>query len=236
MFVELTDAPPERLGGKGAGLARLLQLGLPVPPTLVVPVEARGVLDDPAEVVRRLGQPLAVRSSAVGEDATDRSAAGQYESIMGVTAAGLVDAVARVYSSASSERVRAYQGEGAGDMAVVVQRQVPTDRAGVVFSADPLTGADEVIIECVFGHGEQLVSGTANPDRYSVSQDGTVRARVALRDGGTRTLRTLRDDEARSVADLAHRAAAGFGRPVDVEFCFEGGELWLVQCRAITAL
>lgn len=236
MYVELTDAPPDRLGGKGAGLAQLVRLGLPVPPAVVVPVEARGVLDDPEGVVCRLGEPLAVRSSAVGEDAADRSAAGQYESLMGVTRDGLTDAVAAVYRSASSERVHAYRGDTGSEMAVVVQREVPSDRAGVAFSVDPMTGADEVLIECVFGHGEQLVSGNANPDRFSVQADGHVRARVALRDGSTRTLRSLRDDEARSVAVLAQQAADGFGAPVDVEFCFEGETLWLVQCRAITTL
>jgi phosphoenolpyruvate synthase/pyruvate phosphate dikinase len=63
-----------------------------------------------------------------------------------------------------------------------------------------------------------------------------VTARVAARAGARRLLRTLRDDEARAVADLARRAERGFGRPVDIEFCFERRRLWLVQCRPITTL
>jgi len=87
VIVELGEAPTDRVGGKADGLARLVELGLPVPPALVLPVGEE--LDDPATVARRLGEPLAVRSSAVGEDSAERSAAGQYETVLGVRAAGL---------------------------------------------------------------------------------------------------------------------------------------------------
>lgn len=236
MFLELSTAYGDRLGGKGMGLARLTEMGLPVPPAVVVPVDAEGELADPRAVVERLGTPLAVRSSAVGEDATDRSAAGQYESLMGVAADDLRDAVAAVHRSAASDRVRAYRGNDQQGMAVVVQREVRSDRAGVAFSSDPMGSSDAILIEAVFGHGEKLVSGEANPDRYRVGPDGSVAARVALRDGGRRVVRCLRDDEASAVAAVTRRAASGFGHPVDVEFCWERGSLWLVQCRAITTL
>lgn len=235
MYIELTDASEERIGGKGAGLARLVTIGLPVPPAVVVPVDARGELHGADELAQRLGEPLAVRSSAVGEDAGDRSAAGQFETRLGVRAHELAAAVSEVYASTQSERAQAYGG-GDMPMAVVVQRQVEADRAGVAFSVDPVTGKDEIAIECVFGLGEQLVSGLTNPDRYWVQPDGTVRARAAVREPPWRTLRCLRDDEARRVAALVRQAANGFGCPVDVEFCFEGGALWLVQCRAITTV
>ncbi len=209
------------IGGKAEGLMRLQALGLPVPPFVVLPVG--GDLDERA--VAKLGEPLAVRSSALGEDAAERSAAGQYETVLDVTCAGLPDAIARV--RASTERARAYGGSD--DVAVVVQRQVRATRAGVAFSRDPVTGADEVVIECALGGGEAIVSGLVTPDRYRV-RDGAVRARAS--DG----VRTLRDDEARALVALVRRAEDGFGRPVDVEFCFEGREAWLVQCRPITTL
>ena len=82
MIVELGQAPAERIGGKAAGLARLVELGLPVPPAVVLPPGEE--LDDSAAVVARLGEPLAVRSSAVGEDGVERLAAGQYETVLGV--------------------------------------------------------------------------------------------------------------------------------------------------------
>ncbi|HEY5693098.1 MAG TPA: PEP/pyruvate-binding domain-containing protein [Gaiellaceae bacterium] len=209
------------IGGKAEGLIRLRELELPVPPFVAVPVGEE--VDEAA--VAALGEPLAVRSSAVGEDAADRSAAGQYETVLGVTQATLRDAVAHVRSSTA--RAQAY-GAG-GDVAVVVQRQVPATRAGVAFSRDPVSGDDSVLIECALGGGEAVVSGEVTPDRYRV-EDERVHARA------TGAIRTLRDDEAREVAGLVRRAEAGFGMPVDVEFCFEGRTLWLVQCRPVTTL
>jgi phosphoenolpyruvate synthase/pyruvate phosphate dikinase len=235
VIVRLEETRPNEAGGKATGLRRLVELGLPVPPAVVVPISARGAVtdDEVRAVVAQLGEPLAVRSSAAGEDAADRSAAGQYESVAGVRGEGLAAAVRRVWESGASERAIAYAGEAA-PMAVVVQREVASTRAGVAFSHDPLSEDDAVLIESVFGHGERMVSGLADPDRFWVGADGAVRARLADKDGARRLLRTLRDDEACAVADLTRRAEAGFRHPVDVEFCFEGRALWLVQCRAIT--
>lgn len=246
-LAEAGAAGEARVGGKAAGLAHLVELGLPVPPALVLPVGWQGGAGELSAILRELGPPLAVRSSAVGEDAADRSAAGQYTSILGVRdTASLGRAVARCRASADAERVRAYTGGAPVRMAVVVQRQVRATRAGVAFSHDPVTGADEVVIEAVPGYGEGLVAGVLNPDVFRVA-NGHVRARRADKGAVTaagrrrvlaperRLSRTLRDDEAQAVAAMVRRAQAGFGRPVDVEFCFAGSALWLVQCRPITA-
>ncbi|MEP6972979.1 MAG: PEP/pyruvate-binding domain-containing protein [Actinomycetota bacterium] len=234
---EARAAPVELIGGKAHGLVALIALGLPVPPAVVLPVSDTGDLGvEPAEIVRMLGgAPLAVRSSGVAEDTDERSAAGQFESVMGVTADDLLEAVVRVRRSATSNRVRAYSGD-ASSVAVVIQREIPASRAGVAFSRDPTTGSDEVVIECAFGHGEAIVSGAVTPDRYRVTADGTVAARLSIGAHARGLLRTLRDDEAVDLADLTRRAEDGFGRPVDVEFCFERRRLWLVQARAITTL
>jgi rifampicin phosphotransferase len=223
VILELRDATLEQAGGKAAGLARLVELGLPVPPAVVLPAGAR--LDDGDAIATRLGEPLAVRSSAIGEDAADRSFAGQYETVLGVDRAGLAAAVEHV--RAGTSRAQSY-GAG-GEVAVVIQHEVRATRAGVAFSRDPVSGADEVFVECALGGGERIVSGLVTPDRYWVS-DGLVRARAAG------AVRTLRDDEARRIAELVRTAERGFGKPVDVEFCWEGRMLWLVQCRAITTL
>jgi pyruvate,water dikinase len=217
------EASADRVGGKAAGLARLVELGLPVPPAVVVPVGA--TLEEVAPLVDALEEPLAVRSSAVGEDAPDRSAAGQYETVLGVRHEELADAVARV--RASTDRARAYGGSD--DVAVIVQRQVPATKSGVAFSRDPTTGEDVCVVECAFGSGEGVVSGEISPDRFRLSAAG-ISARVAG------ALRTLRDDELLELAAHVARAEEGFGYPVDVEFCYERRQLWLVQCRAITTL
>lgn len=254
---------PATVGGKATGLARLVQLGLPVPPAFVLPTEvharwrARKHLNESdwralTEAVRELEEPLAVRSSAADEDTAGRSAAGQYESVMGVRGFDrLVAAIEECYRAVDSQRARAYRGERDGAMALVVQREVPSDRAGVGFSVDPVTRADtHVLLEAVFGHGEGVVSGLVTPDRYWVKRAGVaVRARVAEKavaadgrggvaelPGERRAARVLRDDEAVRVAELVLEAERGFGTAVDVEFCLGGAELWLVQCRPITTL
>lgn len=235
---EAGSAPQAEIGGKAAGLARLAALGLPVPPAVVVPAGAEGVLaeSDREAVLAAAGDPpYAVRSSGATEDAADRSAAGQYESLMGVGADDLAGAVRRVWESAGHDRARSYTGEHGGAMAVVIQREVRSDRAGVAFSRDPLTGEDAAVVECVFGHGERLVSGSSTPDRYRV-EGGEVHTWVAEKEGDRRLLRTLRDDEVRALAALARRAEAGLGYAVDVEFAVAERTIWLVQARPITAL
>lgn len=223
MIFELRQAPAEVIGGKAAGLARLQELGLPVPPAVVLPVGAE--LEDPEEVVNRIGEPIAVRSSAVGEDARDRSAAGQYETLLGIRKDTLADAIAHV--RASTERARAYGGET--EIAVVLQRQVAATKAGAAFSHDPMTGDDAAVVECAFGSGEAVLSGQVTPDRYRVV-NGQIHARV------TGPLRTLRADELERLLELVRCAEEGFGHPVDVEFCFERTKLWLLQCRPITSV
>jgi phosphoenolpyruvate synthase/pyruvate phosphate dikinase len=234
VIAELAEAPADRIGGKAIGLARLARGGLPVPPAVVVPIGEVVTAEELAAAAERLGEPLAVRSSASGEDAGERSAAGQFETLLGVTRAELPSAVEHVRRSATSARAQAYGADA--QMAVLIQRQVHATRAGVAFSRDPLTGVDEVVIEAVFGYGDALVSGEAAPDRYRVAPDDSVRARIANKGGGTALLRTLRDDEAVEVARHVRRAEGVFEAPVDVELCFEGATLWLVQCRPITTL
>jgi phosphoenolpyruvate synthase/pyruvate phosphate dikinase len=243
------DEVDGRAGGKASGLSRLAALGLPVPPAVVLSAAAytrwRETGELPGEALaralERIGPPLAVRSSALDEDTEGRSAAGQYESVMGVqTLADLVAAVEACYRATESERARAYRGAIEAELALVIQREVPADRAAVAFSRDPLGDHDSILLEVVYGHGEQLVSGHVDPDRYWVARDlGTVRARVADKrsvPAALRFARTLRDDEAAAAARLVLEAEEGFGRPVDVELCFEGPRTWVVQCRPITTL
>lgn len=260
---QVVELPVAKVGGKAKGLARLAALGLPVPPARVLDADAHaefartGRLGDAvvqalAEVADELGAPLAVRSSAADEDVAGKSAAGQYESVMGVSGVdALRAAVEHCYRAADSERARAYRGDGDAGLALVVQCEARAQRAGVAFSADPVTGAGEwILVEAAFGHGEGVVAGEVTPDRYRVRRaDGAVTARIADKAlwsdgrGGSgplvaerRLARVLRDDEARRTAELVELAERGFGCPVDVELCWAGPELWLVQCRPITTL
>ena len=261
-LAEADAAGVGRVGGKAIGLAKLSSLGLPVPETRVLPASAHrhwrehGELAEEdreslREVVAELGGPLAARSSATDEDAGDRSAAGQYESVMGIgTERALAEAAELVFRTAGGERARAYRGGKPPDVALVIQREIASQRAGIGFSADPVSGdRTAVLLEVAFGHGEGVASGQVTPDRYRVLSDGAVAARVAdkpeLADGDghvaptgaeRRITRTLRDDEAREIAAMVRLAERGMGCAVDVEFCFAGPALWAVQCRPITAL
>jgi phosphoenolpyruvate synthase/pyruvate phosphate dikinase len=260
---EAAALPLSSVGGKAGGLSRLAAMGLRVPPARVLPVDAHrrfvelGALDVElrdalAAAAADLRYPLAVRSSGANEDLVGKSAAGQYESVMGVMGRdGLYAAAERCYAAAASDRVRVYQQGDPGGLALVIQEQVESQRAGVAFSIDPVSGSSvAVIIEAVFGHGEGLVSGSLAPDRYAVGRPGAAvrarRVRKAQLANGTgaltdvnderRLTRVMRDDEARRVAELVLVAERGFDTPVDVEFCWAADELWLVQCRPITTI
>jgi phosphoenolpyruvate synthase/pyruvate phosphate dikinase len=253
----------ELVGGKARGLAALLGLDLPVPAAVVLTTDAHARFRESGSLeesdrrallasLEQLGEPLAVRSSAADEDTGDRSAAGQYDSVMGLRGAeAVVAAVERCWREAESGRALAYRGGTPASVALVVQREVIADRAGIAFSVDPVTGADDaVLIEAVFGHGEGAVGGAVTPDRYRVERESeTVTARVADKEVAAngagelspvpderRTARVLRDDEARAVARLVAKAEQGLGRALDVEYCFARGQLWAVQCRPITTL
>jgi pyruvate,water dikinase len=238
---------PARVGGKAHHLAQLLAAGFPVPEGVVVTTSAlarqaqgaaTGFPDDLRSTleraVARLGWPVAVRSSGVAEDLADASYAGLYETVLDVADTdALVDAVLRCRASASAARVRNYRpahdgGAGAG-MAVLVQRMVAADAAGVAFTANPVTGdRDQAVIDAVPGLGDRLVSGETDAERWSV------RANEAVLQGDGKAALTA--GQALAVAHLARRVAAHFGQPQDVEWAIADGAVHVLQARPITAL
>jgi pyruvate,water dikinase len=174
------------------------------------------------------GGPFAVRSCAAIEDGASRSFAGQFESVLDVRGLdATVDAVARVASSADSDRVRAYGGAAATrEIAVLVQRFVTPVASGVAFSRNPLTGLSEVIIEAVPGSGESLVQEGVTPDRW-VDKWG---AWLEKPQQGV-----LTDEVAAQVAAQVRAVDGAFGRPVDLEWVYDGHGLHWVQLRPMTA-
>jgi menaquinone-dependent protoporphyrinogen IX oxidase/phosphohistidine swiveling domain-containing protein len=149
-----------------------------------------------------------------------------------------VDAVRRCWSSVWTARALAYRArqgtphtEVAG--AVVVQRMVPADVAGVLFTADPVTGRrDRVVLEGVRGLGDALVSGRVTPQRWVV--DAGTRLVLEGPDGANQQL--LDDARVRELAGLGLRAAALAGTPQDLEWAIAGERCWLLQSRPITSL
>jgi pyruvate, water dikinase len=257
-------ARPELFGGKAAQLGAALLAGLPVPAGFALSwsrVEALAS-DDGAlrafsgQLLDALEGPLAVRSSAVGEDSAGASFAGQHQTRLGVfTADELAEAIRSVHDSAFADGALAYRARlgvaGAPRMGVVVQRLVQAECAGVMFTRDPLTGADERVIEAAWGLGEAVVAGTVTPDRYRLARDGTVLEReagekdLALRmvPGGVREEEVAPELVHRLCLDagclealhgLALRCERAFGPELDLEWAFEGDALHLVQHRPIT--
>jgi pyruvate, water dikinase len=274
-----------RAGGKGASLARMSELGLPVPEGFVVPADAlervvdaaalRAALPDheeaqaivaAAEVPQEIAEayvalgddpPVAVRSSACAEDSETASYAGQQETYLHVRGADAVrDRVRDCWASFFSERAIFYrQKKGSLDdlgMAVVVQRMVRADVAGVLFTCDPVRGRrDRMVVEAVLGLGEAAVSGQVTPDHYILKRDGTVRkahvarqpfAVVPIEGGGVgeRELGEeggepkLGEEHLRALARLGDDLEQRLGGPQDIEWALEGGELYVLQARPVT--
>ena len=118
-------------------------------------------------------------------------------------------------------------------MAVVVQRMVEPDKSGVLFTVDPVQRRrDQMIVEAVFGLGEQVVSGEVTPDHYVVDRAGSGQARAASSNGGVLEPDELSGTSRSSAATLEER----FGGPQDVEWAIAGGELYLLQSRPVTTL
>ncbi len=228
------------VGGKAAGLAELHRMGLSVPGAFVI-LDARE--DEFPEALESHyaalgGGAVAVRSSAIGEDGQDASFAGQYATeldVCGIEA--LREAIGVCVRSLSGAAVDAYHVEqadgGSGRMCVVVQRMVEATRAGVLFSADPVSGRhDRLVIDAVEGLGEALVSGDVTPDHYVLDPDNQV-LRVDL--AGEKPL--LAPDEVENLAAGARRAVDHQGHPLDMEWAIDAdGALHWLQARPITTL
>jgi pyruvate,water dikinase len=205
--------------------------------------------------------PVAVRSSAVDEDGAGASFAGQHDTFLNVAGADQVWwAVARCAASFAGERALAYRrrtGLAArpARAAVLVQHLVPADAAGVVFSANPVSGArDEVVVNAALGLGESVVAGTVTPDAIVVGREDLAVLAYVIADkrrmtvavpGGVREVAVPRSlahvpaidaAQARAAATLAIDLERETGRPVDLEVAWVGSELFLLQCRPITTL
>ncbi|PNG89558.1 rifamycin-inactivating phosphotransferase [Streptomyces malaysiensis] len=216
-------------------------------------------------ITRALGRhgeqaAYAVRSSATAEDLPTASFAGQqdtYLNVVGPTA--ILQHISRCWASLFTERAVIYRRRGGIDhrtvhMAVVVQRMVFPDAAGILFTADPVTGNRKVAtVDAGFGLGEALVSGLVNPDVFTVRHGEIVartiaakqRAVHALPDGGTREAAidarrqeqpALTDAQVVRLVELGRRIEAHFGRPQDIEWCLVDDDFQIVQSRPITTL
>ena len=202
----------------------------------------------------------AVRSSATAEDLPTASFAGQQDTYLNVVGpAAILQHVSRCWASLFTERAVTYRLRNGFDhrkvqMAVVVQQMVFPAAAGILFTADPITGnRKDATVEASFGLGEALVAGLVNADSFKV-RDGEIVARAvgtkqlaihALPAGGTQEVAigperqdqpALTDAQAVRLVRLGRRIEAHFGRPQDIEWCLVDDDFQILQSRAITTL
>jgi len=250
---------PSIYGGKAAQLSTALRAGLPVPDGVALgwaDVDAvaagRASLDDVT-----LPNPCSVRSSAVDEDSADASFAGAHLTVLGVAGCDAVrEAVAAVRASAYDPGALAYRAtlglDASPRMAVVVQRLVDSEVAGVMFTRNPMTGADERVIEASWGLGEAVVAGLVTPDHWVLDAAGETKTfmcgekDIAIRRTASGTAEEPVDDGLVEVPcldsaqlDALHELAMTCDRVYgtsghDIEFAFADGELYLLQRRPIT--
>src|SRR5918994_1407272 len=175
------------------------------------------------------GARVAVRSSARAEDSEAASYAGQQETYLGVEGADEVCAcVVDCWASFFSERALFYRARKGSledlRMAVVGQRSIRPEKSGVLFTADPVRRRrDRMVVEAVFGLGEQVVSGEVTPDHYVVDRSGNLKRERVVDE------RVLGPEELRRLAGLGRRLEEKHGGPQDIEWAMVEGEIYLLQ-------
>jgi rifampicin phosphotransferase len=202
----------------------------------------------------------AVRSSATAEDLATASFAGQHDTFLNVTTeSGLLEGVRRCWLSLFTDRAIGYRARyGFAHrqvaLAVIVQRMVLPEVAGVMFTADPVSGHRRtIVINAAYGLGEAVVSGLVNPDLYRIGADGTPHKAITdkrleiapLPSGGVtrrevapgrRNAQALPDEHIAALAALGRRIQRHFGTPQDIEWAWADGRIHVLQSRPITSL
>lgn len=236
---KLTNLPKEQhFGGKAEALNILLQNGAPVPEGYAIAAEAfeNGILRpeaeaELAELIKKLPTKYnyAVRSSAQGEDGAEDSFAGAYDTVLDISADKIPGAVKAVAASANNARSEIYaQSRGAqkGSIGIVIQRFVPPEYAGVLFTADPVTAGTEYMSgSFVRGVGELLVSGEKCDGGFRINA-------VKYSYGGPEEL----EKYAKKLYHYAEKAVRIFGCQQDIEWAISKGKLYILQSRPITTL
>ncbi|MCK7611172.1 PEP/pyruvate-binding domain-containing protein [Roseibium sediminicola] len=231
------------VGGKAFVLAEMAAKGFKVPRFVVIPPECfqdgrleRDMRERLNEAVRTLaGSAFAVRSSGRAEDGAQDSHAGQFLTLLNMSAVDVPDAAERVFASGLADSVTAYRearGLTETDMpSVIVQAMVDARAAGVAFAADPVSGRrDQIVVAATAGLGETLVSGEVSGETWRFSQSHFEALEMPSGDSA------LSADEAQRIARLCADVSAARGAPQDIEWAWATGEAapHLLQARPIT--
>ncbi len=244
LLFEINQVPgKQKIGGKARSLQKLARTGFKIPATFVLPASiellynsdrsgTRESLKNEFEKYLNNNQLYAVRSSAEVEDHSGHSFAGQFTSVMNVKGKDdLFKAVEKVWQSSktalSAEYSRKLQlDQDSHKMSVIIQEMVKPSWSGVAFSINPVTGLNEIIIEGLKGSGENLVQQGMKPGRW-VFIKGKWEKEVSDESPGKDVLEKL----AENILKLKEK----FKSDVDVEWVWNGHEIYYLQCRPVTA-
>jgi pyruvate, water dikinase len=269
-LADLRSADEAGFGGKSASLGELIASEIPVPPGFALSAAAReqpmsgAVREAIVAAYEGLGHdpPVAVRSSAVGEDSAEATFAGQLESYLWVRGADAVcQAVSECWASLNSPAATSYRERLGGDaanapaMGVTVQLMVDAAVSGVMFTCNPVNGdPSSIAVNSSWGLGLAVVGGEVTPDEYRLSKvtgellHRTVSSKevqyVPGEDGGTvrvnvpderRDEACLDDEQLAALVEVGRRVERHFGSHQDIEWAIaREGELFLLQSRPVT--
>lgn len=258
-----------KFGGKTASLGEMISNNIPVPKGFGVSVELQrdfrqkdfegSILREIEELFDELGlSRVAVRSSAVMEDGSGASWAGQLESYLNVELKDVEKAIRGCWKSIEADHIKDYAKDKHVKkedllVGVTVQQMVDPEAAGVMFTANPVSqDRKEILIEGLFGLGEMLVQGAVTPDRYTVKKSPLavagynieVKSKRLIYDGrknveeklpidiGDKAV--LKEKQLLELAEIGMRIEKHYSKPMDVEWAFKEGVFYIVQARPIT--
>lgn len=271
-FSEISKEDVNSVGGKGASLGEMTKADIQVPLGFVVTAQThQKFINDsiPVDVIDEIlkafdeldSQRVAVRSSAIAEDSSQASWAGQLETYLNVSRDNLIDKIRECWNSIKSERALSYAGgqdlsEDKLFVAVVVQKMIESNASGVMFTVNPISkDPDEIMIEAGFGLGELLVQGLITPDNFILNKDTLelkskdIQAQdnmLVFQDGGNKEIaipedkkneQAISDQIIKELAEMGKRIEAHYGKPQDIEWAIDDEDkIWILQSRPITTL
>jgi phosphoenolpyruvate synthase/pyruvate phosphate dikinase len=270
------EVDPGKCGGKGKNLIALIENHFPVPQGFVVTVDAYSLFKSKMEMPEAVRQAItdcyerlvatsgsgavAVRSSASAEDTAAASFAGQYDTYLGIEGVhSILGHVVECWRSLHNERSTLYRkmmqvSEEGLQMAVVIQTMLTPRSAGVVFTANPYTMDENImIVESSWGYGENVVSGRVTPDYFEILKNGSfdiVKKMVGSKQAGNsvgadlpevgggdelRPIFSIAEDPLKKLCSMAKEIESEFGGPQDIEWALaDNGSFSILQSRPLT--
>ena len=221
------------VGGKAGNLGELIKLGFNVPKGFVC--TSKENRDDIYNMYNKLELgKVAIRSSAICEDGIQNSYAGQFESFLNINKEEIINRIEKCYNSNQSGNIKGYINEKQIEeedtkVSVIVQEMISSDIAGVMFTKNPVNGADRIIIESVLGLGEKLVQGEVTPTQIIVDKKTLL---IENKIGEE----MLSNDEAKLLSEIGKKIERKFKAPQDIEWVIKDGKIYLLQSRNITTV